>query len=398
MYKQLEIILKIIVRNDIVVRIVLQQLEGRKVAHHMPRPKKAAPNRANGTYEYKATIGKTFDGKTIRKSFYSPISLEDAKRKAEEYKVKRAVVDTVGVTEETTSDISFSDWANKWLTVYKKPYVTDNTYRLTYENFVVKHIIPYFGNAKLKNIRSIDVQQFFDKKYTELSQSSLDKIHICLFGIFDKAIDNDLIVKNPVKNVVYKSTKDKNIKNVWSDEQIIIAKQFFADRLPEVVLLLDTGLRRGEMLGLMWSDIDFENKTLTIRRSIADKQGGGVDISPPKMESYRTIPIPQSLIDLLKELSRASEYVFPNQNGEVQLPHSFSKRLVNAMKEFHTLYSSIPILTAHELRHTRGTQLRRNGTDIYTIQKIMGHKDINVTANIYVHDEIEATRKAANIV
>lgn len=59
---------------------------------------------------------------------------------------------------------------------------------------------------------------------------------------------------------------------------------------------------------------------------------------------------------------------------------------------------NVPILTAHELRHTRGTQLRRQGVDIYTIQKIMGHKDINVTANIYVHDETEATRKAAKIV
>ena len=364
----------------------------------MPRPKKATPNRANGTYEYKATIGKTFDGKTIRKSFYSPISLDDAKRKAEEYKVKRAVIDTVGVTEETASDISFSDWANKWLTVYKKPYVTANTYHLTYENFVVKHIIPYFGNAKLKNIRSIDIQQFFDKKHTELSQSSLNKIHICLFGIFDKAIDNDLIVKNPVKNVVYKSTKDKNAKHVWSDEQILTAKQFFADKLPEVVLMLDTGLRRGEMLGLMWSDIDFANKTLTVKRSVTDKQGGGVEIGPPKMESYRTIPIQTELCQFLQNLPHSCEYVFPNTLNTVQSPQIFSKRLKKAMKRFCEQYTDIPELTAHELRHTRGTQLRRNGTDIYTIQKIMGHKDINVTANIYVHDEVEATRAAANIV
>lgn len=364
----------------------------------MPRPKKAAPNRANGTYEYKATISKTFDGKTIRKSFYSPISLEDAKRKAEEHKVKRAVVDTVGVTEETASDISFSDWANKWLTVYKKPYVTDNTYRLTYENFIVNHIIPYFKAAKLKNIRSIDIQRFFDQKQKELSQSSLDKLHLCLFGIFDKAIDNDLIVKNPVKNVIYKSSKEKNVKNVWTDEQIALAKSFFADTLPEAVLMLDTGLRRGEMLGLMWSDIDFENKILTVRRSVTDKQCGGVEISPPKMESYRTIPIQTSLCELLDKLPHSSEYVFPNARNVAQSPRAFSKRLKNAMQRLCEQYPDIPQLTAHEMRHTRGTQLRRNGTDIYTIQKIMGHKDINVTANIYVHDEVEATRKAANIV
>lgn len=364
----------------------------------MPRPKKAAPNRTNGTYEYKATIGREYDGKAIRKSFYSPISLEDAKRKAEEYKIKRTVIDTFGATEETASDISFAEWSKKWLTVYKKPYVTENTYLLTYENFVVNHIIPYFKVAKLKNIRSIDIQRFFDQKQKELSQSSLDKLHLCLFGIFDKAIDNDLIVKNPAKNVVYKSAKEKNVKKVWNDEQITLAKNFFADVLPEAVLMLDTGLRRGETLGLMWSDIDFKNKTLTVRRSVTDKQRGGIEISPPKMESYRTIPIQTSLCELLNSLPHSSEYVFPNTRNVPQSPRAFSKRLKNAMQRLCEQYPDISQLTAHEMRHTRGTQLRRNGTDIYTIQKIMGHKDINVTANIYVHDEVEATRKAANIV
>ncbi len=364
----------------------------------MPRPKKAAPNRLNGTFEYKATVGRTFNGKAIRKSFYSPISLADAKAKAEQYLINQAVIDKVGVTEETASDITLAAWSQKWLTVYKKPYVTDKTFRNTYQNFVVNHIIPYFGSAKLKNIRSIDIQQFFDKKHTELSQSGLDKLHICLFGIFDTAIDNDLIVKNPLKNIVYKSSKDKHGKKVWTDEQIAIAKPFFADCLPEVVVLLDTGLRRGELLGLMWSDIDFENKTLTVSRSVAEKHGGGYDLNPPKMSSNRTIPIPTDLCKLLQKLPKTSNYVFPNVDGSVQLPRCFADRIKRAMKNFHNLYPNIPELTAHELRHTRGTQLRRNGTDIYTIQKIMGHKDINVTANIYVHDEVDATRKAAKIV
>ncbi len=364
----------------------------------MPRPKKAAPNRPNGTFEYKATIGRTYDGKAVRKSFYSPISLADAKAKAEKYRVEQAVINTVGVTEETASDITLAAWSQKWLTVYKKPYVTDKTFRNTYQNFVVNHIIPYFGSAKLKNVRSIDIQQFFDKKHTELSQSALDKLHICLFGIFDTAIDNDLIVKNPLKNIVYKSAKDKHDKNVWTDEQIAIAKPFFADCLPEVTVLLDTGLRRGELLGLMWSDIDFENKTLTVSRSVADKHGGGYEINPPKMSSGRTIPISTELCELLQKLPKTSEYVFPGVSGTAQLPHYFSKRLQRAMENFRKLYPDIPELTAHELRHTRGTQLRRNGTDIYTIQKIMGHRDINVTANIYVHDEVDATRKAAKIV
>lgn len=362
----------------------------------MPRPKKEQPFRADGIYEVKVTIGHTLNGKLIRKSFYSSVSKADAKAKAEEYKIRQEVANRTGVIDAPES-VTFEKWTRKWLEVYKKPYVSNNTYLFTYKNSVEKHIIPYFGVTPLRNIRSIDIQNFFDKKCATLSQSVLDKLHICLFGIFDKAIDNDLIYKNPVKNIVYKSAIAKNNKNVWTDEQINIAKMYFKTQLPEVILMLDTGLRRGEALALMWEDIDLTKNTLSVKRSVADKKGGGFDIFPPKKESYRTIPIPQSLSDLLREQPHISEYVFPNQNGNIQLPQTFSKKLSVAMKKFNKLNPNIPILTAHELRHTRGTQLRRNGTDIYTIQKLMGHKDINVTANTYVHDDVETTRKSAKI-
>lgn len=363
----------------------------------MARPKKG-PIRSDGTYEYKATVGKTLDGKLIRKSFYSGISVADAKAKAEEYKVKQAVINTVGVTAETASDITFEVWAQKWLTVYKKPHVTENTYRLTYLNSVEKHLIPYFGKAELKNIRSIDVQNFFVTKQNDLSESMLDKLHMCLFGIFETAIDNDLIYKNPVKNTTYTSNVPARTKTVWSEAEIKLATPFLKAQFPQGWVLLETGLRRGELLGLMWSDVDIDNKTLSVNRSIAEKKGGGVEIRPPKWNSYRTIPISQELVDLLRELPRDTLYVFPNILNSIQLPSTFSKNLALAMKKLNKQHSLVPKLTAHELRHTRGTQLRRDGVDIYTIQKLMGHKDINVTANIYVHDEVEATRKAAKIV
>lgn len=362
----------------------------------MPRPKKEKPTRADGIYEVKITLGRTVQGKLIRKSFYSSVSKADARSKAEEYKIKHEAANRTGVFDYNET-MTFEKWAHKWLEVYKKPYVSDNTYLLTYKINVENHIIPYFGSSLLKNIRNIDIQSFFDDKCDKLSQSTLDKLHLCLFGIFDKAIDNDLIYKNPVKNIVYKSAVLKNTKNVWTDNQIETAKKYFSAHMPEVVLMLDTGLRRGETLALMWDDIDFTANTLSVKRSVADRNGGGVDIMPPKKESYRTIPIPQSLADLLQRLPHTSDYIFPNSSGSVQLPRSFSKRLANDMKKFHEQYTDIPILTAHELRHTRGTQLRRNGTDIYTIQKLMGHKDINVTANTYVHDDVETTRKSAKI-
>ena len=363
----------------------------------MPRPKKQAPNHKTGQYEYKATIGKAFDGKPIRKSFYSPKSLAEAKAKAQEFIIEQETAARAGETF-IKDKYTFGEWALKWLEVYKKPTVSENTYITTYEIPVRKHLIPYFGKAELTSIKNIDVRNFFSQSQQTMSVSLLHKLKITLSAIFETAIENDLCVKNPAKNIEYKSGVDKNDKKVYSDDQIKMAKQFFYDDMPEAFLLLETGLRRGEMLGLMWKDINFENKSLSVNRSIAEKRGGGITIMPPKWESYRTIPISDELIKLLHSLPHDSLYIFPNINGDIAKPHNWSQKLERHMKALNSKYPSIPTLTAHELRHTRGTELRRSGVDIYTIQKIMGHKDINVTANIYVHDDIETTRKAANIV
>lgn len=232
----------------------------------MPRPKKQAPNHQSGQYEYKATIGKDFMGKPIRKSFYSPKSVEDAKAKAQAYIIEQEVADRTGETF-IQKEYTFAQWAEKWLEVYKKPTVSENTFRLTYKNSVEKHLNPFFGAAALTDIRSADVQKFFNQKQKSLSESMLDKLHMTLYGIFETAIDNDLCYKNPVKGIKYISNKEKNEKHVYSDEEIKTAKEFFKYSFPEAYVMLETGLRRGEICGLMWTDIDTKNLTLSVNRS-----------------------------------------------------------------------------------------------------------------------------------
>ena len=363
----------------------------------MPRPKKKKPSRADGRFEYKAPIGRTFDGKIQYKSFYSYDSIEDARTKAEQYKIEREVSARTGDIF-SGDQITFAVWAKKWLISYKKPTVASQTYRGTYLNTVEKHLLPYFGNARLIDIKQIDIQNFYASKSDTCSESLLSKLKLCLCGIFEAAIENDLIYKNPAKHAVFISHVAKHEKKVYTDEQIIKAKEYFKTDFFDAYLILETGIRRGELLGLMWKDIDFMNKTLKIERSIAEKQGGGVEIMPPKWNSYRTIPISQELADLLNGLPRNSVYVLPNVNGNIQTPRAWSRKLERHMKSMAKKYQFMPELTAHELRHTRGTQLRRSGVDIYTIQKLLGHKDINVTAQVYVHDDIETTRAAAKIV
>ncbi len=358
----------------------------------MARPKKEKPNRADGLYEVKITIGKKLDGKLIRKSFYSSISKEDAKKQAEEYKIQAEVANRTGVGF-VNKDASFSEWATTWLKKYKKPDVNINTYRFTYENTVNNHLIPYFGETKLTDIKPLDCKEFFATK-TDLSESMLEKMLLCLNGIFNAAIENDLCYKNPAKNTTYSTTHTKAEKKVYSDDQIKVVEEFANNRMLEVILLLETGLRRGELLGLRAEDIDLEEQTISVNRSIADIKGG-TKVMPPKWNSYRTNPLSRRAVEVLRSIGCKTGYIFPlGDSNTPQSPNTWSQKLKRFMVEMSTANPTVPELSAHELRHTYGTKLRRDGIDIFTIQKIMGHKDIKITTEVYVKNELETLKKA----
>ena len=354
----------------------------------MPKKK---PNRSDNRYEYKATLGRDFRGKLIRKSFYSTVSLADAKAKAEEYKISAEVSARTGEAF-IPSQYDFTSWAKKWLITYKKPFVDANTYALTYESLVNGHLIPYFGQARLTDIRPVDIQNFFATK-TQCSESRLKKMKSILNALFEAAIENDLCYKNPAKHSTFRSTAARHEKQVLTDEQIQITKDFARSRMPEVIVLLETGLRRGELLGLMWSDLDEQSGTIRVQRSMALKNKRVV-ANPPKWNSFRTLPLSDEALRAIRAQPHDSLYIFPNEHGRPHSPYSWSQKLGRFMRDLHTAHPEVPTLTAHELRHTYGTYLRRHGVDIYTIQKLLGHKDIQITTEVYVHNEIDQLRSA----
>ena len=280
----------------------------------------------------------------------------------------------------------------KWLTIYKKPFVSQNTYTGSYKTFIERHLIPFFGSMEISDIKPFDIQRLFAEK-SELSESTLDKFHMMLRGIFLTAVDNGYCSRSPMTFIVYRSKQKKERKRVYSHDDMIQVKEYFKQSLPAISFLLETGLRRGELLGLKWSDVDFAHSTISVNRSVSIKKGGGVELRPPKWNSYRVIPVANSGMTLLKTLSHTSEYVFPNRYGRPQYPRTFSNVFARHMRRMNRSLG-LMCLSPHELRHTFGTDLRRRGVDIYTIQKVMGHKDINVTANLYVHNEVESLRTA----
>lgn len=222
-----------------------------------------------------------------------------------------------------SKDITFVDWANKWLEVYKKPDVSENTYKSTYYYPIVNHIIPYFKNSKLQNIYPIDIKNFYSSKQY-LSKSTLSKIRNCLNSLFETAIDNNLCTRNPAKGIKFTSNKTKNKKKVYTDIEIIKVEKIAETTMLEIVILLETGLRRGELLGLKWSDIDFLNKTISVNKSVAYAKNGKTTINPPKKDSYRINPLSNKAIKVLKSIKKHpnSEYIFPLENGNPQNPYT----------------------------------------------------------------------------
>ena len=361
----------------------------------MGRPKKEEPNRKDGIYEVKITVGKGFDGKLIRKSFYSTISKADAKAKAEQYKINQAVREVTGEAPEAPVT-AFSTWATKWLDTYKRGTVKEHTYLFTYKSNVDKYLIPYFGKAHLTDIKQIDIQRYFNTVKKDngepLAKATLDMQKMILKSIFEAAIDNDLCYKNPVKNITYQKVSDKVEKHVWTKEEAQIVEEYCMNcfRL-DIVIFLNTGIRRSELLGLKWSDIDFENNIMHIQRAIVQTKGKVVIDKPKSKTSDRYIPFSERFAKYLIKFRTDNEYVL-GINGYMN-PGTYSSKYFPQFMKKLSEKTGVPELTPHELRHTYGTIKREEGVDIYTIQRVMGHSDISVTASIYVHNDIEVLRK-----
>ena len=380
----------------------------------MSRPKKALPNHGD-RYEVKVTLGKDPKGHTIRKSAYSTKSKRDAELKAQKLRDDFIKGNLQMLDEQTT----LGEYAERWLEAVKRDHVRDNTFDYTYKNTVKNHLIPAFGDCILSRIQKIDINLFLNRN-TNLSQSLIHNMKITLNQIFEDAIDNHILSQNPCRHV--KEPNSKQIPKViipYTKEQDETVFNF-AKTDPaglSICILLKAGLRRGELLGLRWTDVDLEHSVIHICQALTETNGV-VKIDEPKNKtSVRDVPIFSELKDVLENAPRSvkryvrckdnpnkrihkviqNEFVISNIYGNAMRPSSWQK---NVYEKFTTdlkqAHPEIPILRAHGLRHTFGSRLYNNGQryDIYTISKIMGHANIEITTEIYVKHDLDYIEKS----
>lgn len=392
----------------------------------MARPRKEQPKHSSGMYEYKATVGHTFDGKPIRKSFYSNTSKAAAKAKAEEYIINSKVAEQTGEAFCPNS-ATFEKQAETVLKL-KKGTVRENTYELHWVSVIRNHLLPYFGKAKLSDIRKNDVELYLKSK-SNMASSTLETHMSVLNAIFENAVDNDVIPKNPCANVKISVGKAPAQKKVYTPEQADLILDYSKNHRfgLEIDLLLNYGLTRSELLGIMWDDIDFDRRVIYIRHDVTNAQGknrtGDRVVVDDTKNSFRrrAMAVSEETIQRIKNHPRIitvgrnehkkrpgtqveTEFLIYNQFGNVCSPDNwFNRHYKVFMREMHEFYLNqdppidVPMLNPHELRHTRTSIWVNAGKNLFAVAQQMGWADLDMLRKRYAHGDIDELRKQLDL-
>lgn len=301
-------------------------------------------------------------------------------------------------------NITLNEWYTKCITLFKK-HCRDTTLR-TYD-VIYQKIKPYLGRMKLSEINALQVQDALNRLKSDKSRKDCKAL---LTDIFKFAISSDLLVKNPTLKVITKidGTEPKE-RVVLSDEQV----KLFLERTKAtsrntnqiVTVALYTGMRCGEILGLCWDCVDFEEKTISVRRTLAYLPNDGInaiyELHDPKTKSgIRKIPMLPMVEKVLRE--RYERYLdesnLSNKNNKMDLV--FTSVTGNPLHERNIRTSIgywikvinkeagkevLPYFTMHNLRHTFATNCIQKGMSPKALQKLLGHKDLTTTMNLYCH-------------
>lgn len=361
--------------------------------------------RSDGRWEARIIIGHKNDGSPMYKSAFAKTQRSALKQLHQLLDLYR----DIDLTEECR--MTLGEWLDKWLDEYMIFTVRESTldsYRCLTENQVKRFI----GEKQLSSLTTAELQKFYikiknegrvkpnrDGSY-ELADSMVRKIHMMLHEALDTAVSERLIAKNPtIGTTIPKNNYPE--KQVLGDEQLenfleaIKHEEYWSDFFYVEVM---TGLRRGEICGLKWSDIDFEDKKLRIERSVSVKKGGGVSIGETKTQTgTRNIFMPPSVAEVLQKRKQTAitEWVFPAfLNPEQPIHPAAAYRKLKVILK----HAELPMLRFHDLRHTFATHAMKGGVDAKTLSGILGHTNASFTLDTYTHVTSDMQRSASAVV
>lgn len=333
-----------------------------------------------------------------------------AKRSKKLQEVRQWLADATYINEhsdiEQATSMVVDAWFEYWIDVKKKT-VRPNTVR-NYTERYYKNIQNVIGKKLLTEVKPIHCQKIFTNMADEgYRTSTLYQTRITLFNMLEFAKENEIILSNPCK----KSVKSDMGKPSQKKEALTIdiQKKFLKQAKGrsyenQYRFILQTGLRTGELIGLKWEDVDFTNRVLKIQRSMEYRHSVGEwRIGEPKSKSgYRTIPLTDEAIRILKAQKEKNkkikvipiewnEYIFLSRKGEPVKNSTYDTMLFKICEK-----AEINKFSMHILRHTFATRCIEGGMMPKTLQKILGHSNIGITMNLYVHITEDEKQKEIN--
>ncbi|MEI3025242.1 MAG: tyrosine-type recombinase/integrase [Ruminococcus callidus] len=346
--------------------------------------------RKDGRYEGRVPIGYKEDGKLKYKSVYDR-TLSGVKEKMTQFYTVRQ--------ERTVSNLKLTvrDAAEQWLAAAKlrvKPASYAN-----YANIVAKHILPTLGGEYFFSLTTQKLNSFIQSKlqFGRLNgQGGLSAKTVRDMMRVYRSIEQYAVQEYNVKSTNFTMPKaEKKQLDVLNAAERRQLEQYLLHNLTRtnlgILLCLFTGLRVGELCGLTWGDIDFENGTLSVKRTVQriNKRGSSEVIigSPKSITSIRTVPIPAFLLDLLSQQKKDSKLFLLSGTAKPEEPRTMQYRFKAVLKACQL--RNVPF---HLLRHTYATVCIANGFDPKTLSELLGHADASITLNRYVHSSMQMKR------
>ena len=305
-------------------------------------------------------------------------------------------------------EMSVDAWYEYWITEIKAKTVRQNTIRNHNERYK-QNIKKYIGQMPLNEVKPIHCQNVLNQMADTYRNSTIKLTSITMYGMFQSAVDNELILKNPMTKYVRctsgKPSKPPRVLSV-EEQKLFLETTKESSNFNQYAFLLQTGLRTGEMIGLKWSDIDFEKRILHVSRTMEYRYSVGEwRIGETKTKNgCRDIPLTTEAIEILKRQKKKvqelktvkmefSDFVFLSRKGDPTKNSAYDTKLM-----YYCDKVGMQRFSMHTLRHTFATRCIEAGMRPKTLQMILGHSNIGITMNLYVHvtDE-EKVKELSNI-